>query len=89
MTVTKDITDQIDSEESIFVILNDEWLLGSLVVYFNGVKLLAGNDFAEIDNTSFQAGFVPQINDTLQIQYENLEGDVFPAITASGTDPNL
>jgi hypothetical protein len=89
MTVTEDITAQIDGVVVNFT-TSTAYNAGTLIVYHNGQQLRPGFDYTEDGGPAFNTFtmcYVPETGDTLQTQLETDSGTAFPLVIASGIDP--
>lgn len=89
LTKNVDITDQIDGVVTVFD-LPDEYESGSVILFWNGVRLRKDVEFEEtlpnqvtwLAQPKFPS---PQVGDTLQVQYEFESGLL---AVASGVEPD-
>lgn len=62
------LTSQINGERTGFII-SENYVSGSLRVYYNGIRQVAGETFSETNATSFNLNFTPQVGDFLEVDY--------------------
>jgi hypothetical protein len=90
-TRTEDLTAQVNGLASLFIV-GDTMVPGTLCVFLNGQRLRAGagNDFVETGPTTFATATVPDLGDTLGVQYETESTETgYPLVVAYPSDPGF
>ena len=64
----EDLTAQVDGEKTTFII-SAEYTAATVRLYWNGIRQRAADTFTEATSTTITTTFVPQIGDTLSIDY--------------------
>ena len=62
------LTSQINGERTGFN-LPENYQSGSLRVYYNGIRQVVGENFSEVNATTFNVNFTPQVGDLLEVDY--------------------
>ena len=62
------LTSQINGERTGFT-LPENYQSGSLRVYYNGIRQVVGENFSEVNATTFNLDFTPQVGDLLEVDY--------------------
>ena len=87
-TQQQDLSGQADGVNVSFTVQED-YLVGTLAVFLNGKRQLAGSFFTETGTDTFSTSEAPGAADELQVQYEitiDLVG--FDIVNASGVPPD-
>lgn len=88
-TRTRDLTDQVNGVSTAFTTV-DDYLPGTLEVFFNGVRQRRDVFFFESGVRGFTTTEPPLSGDALSVQFEVVgpgEVIIYPTIGASGIDP--
>ena len=67
---TTDLTSQINGTASVFT-MPEEYVSGSLRIYYNGVRQIVGVTATETSSTTFSLSFVPLPGDVLNVDYRS------------------
>ena len=62
------LTSQINGERTGFT-LPENYQSGSLRVYYNGIRQVVGENFSEVNATTINLDFTPQVGDLLEVDY--------------------
>ena len=62
------LTSQINGERQVFTI-PDQFVGGSVRLYYNGVRQVAGETYTESNDTQISLQFTPQVGDFLTCDY--------------------
>lgn len=63
------LSNQIDGSTTVFT-TPANYKANSLRVYYNGVRQESGNGYSETSSNTFTTVFIPQLNESLSIDYQ-------------------